>query len=82
MIGYHQPDLSTNRTVYASCISLDNVKWTVKGKLKASRLFKWTERVICTRCCLTFRRLTVDQVFYENVQPMPSFFLKFCHSFD
>ena len=25
MIGYHQPDLSTNMTVYASCLWLDSV---------------------------------------------------------
>ena len=25
MIGHHQPDLKTNRTVYASCLKLDSV---------------------------------------------------------
>ena len=25
MIGYHQPDLSTERTVYTSCLKLDSV---------------------------------------------------------
>ena len=29
-----------------------------------------------------FAELTVVFFFYENVQPMSSFFLKFCHSFD
>ena len=33
MIGYHQPDLSTNMTVYASCLWLDSVIGQLKGQL-------------------------------------------------
>ena len=39
VIGYHQPDLSTNRTVNTSCMC------------------RWTERVMCARCCSAFRRV-------------------------
>ena len=63
---------------------------TVKGTVNTSCLCKWTERVKCVRSCLTFRRVNCLKLllllllffFYQNVQPMPSFFLKFCHSFD
>ena len=33
MIGYHQPDLSTNMTVYASCLWLDSVTGHLKRQL-------------------------------------------------
>ena len=33
MIAYHQPDLSTNSTVYASCLLLDSVIGQLKGQL-------------------------------------------------
>ena len=31
--GHHQPDLKTNRTVYASCLKLDSVIGQLKGQL-------------------------------------------------
>ena len=30
---------------------------TVKGTVNSSSLSKWTERVMCARCCLAFRRV-------------------------
>ena len=30
---YHQPDMSVNRSVYASCLSLDSVIGQLKGQL-------------------------------------------------
>ena len=36
VIGYHQPDLSTNRTVCTSCLLLDSILGHCK----------WTERVM------------------------------------
>ena len=33
MTGYHQPDLSTNRTVYVPCLLLDSVMGQLKGQL-------------------------------------------------
>ena len=54
---------------------------TVKGTVNTSCPCNWTECVMCVRCCLAFRRFNCC-FFYENVQPMSSFFLKFCHSFD
>ena len=33
MIGYHQPYLSSNRTVYASRLQLDSVIGQLKGQL-------------------------------------------------
>ena len=33
VIGYHQPDLSTNRTVYVSYLYLDSVIGQLKGQL-------------------------------------------------
>ena len=35
---------------------------------------------MCMLCCIFFVETTVS--FYENVQLMPTLFLKFCHSFD
>ena len=45
VICYHQPDLSTLRTV--SCLSLDSVIRT--AKVNTSCLCKWTERVMYAR---------------------------------
>ena len=51
VIGNHQLDLSTNRTVFMFVIGQCNR--TVKGTLNTSCLCKWTERVMY--CCLAFR---------------------------
>ena len=42
---------------------------------------KWTGRVMCARCCLAFGRVN-RCFFYENVWPMSSSYLQFCHNFD
>ena len=55
---------------------------TVKGTVNTSYLCKWTECIMSVHCCLAFCRVKSWFFFYENVQPMSNFFLKFCHSFD
>ena len=45
MIGYHQPDLSTNMTVYVSCLWLDSVTGHLKGQLTRQGQCKWTKSV-------------------------------------
>ena len=56
VIGYHQPDLSTNRTVMRHACTW-TVYRTVKGTVNTSCMCKWTERVMCARCCSAFRRV-------------------------
>ena len=83
VIGNHQLDLSTNRTVFMFVIGQCNR--TVKGTLNTSCLCKWTERVMY--CCLAFRRVTVAffsfSLFNENLEPQPMscFFFKFWYDY-
>ena len=56
VIGYHQPDLSTNRTVMRHACTW-TVYRTVKGTVNTSCMCRWTERVMCARCCSAFRRV-------------------------
>ena len=54
VIGHHQPALNTNRTSVRVTFVIGQCNRTVNS----SCLFKWTERVMCARCCLAFRRVT------------------------
>ena len=66
MIGYHQPDFSSNRTVCASCFKLEGIIGQLKGQLRRHGLVSGQntscERVVDSH----FDKLTVS-FFYENV---------------
>ena len=81
--GHYQPDWSTNMTVNALCLWLDSIVGQSKGQLtRHARVIRQNESCVCA-VASHFAELTVVVFFfYENVQPMSSFFLKFCHSFD
>lgn len=79
VIGYHQPDLNSNRIVYASCLLLDSIV----GQL-ARHACGIGQYLSC--CCVlvgfNIVVLIVAFFFYEHVQPTARLFFQFCHSFD
>ena len=59
VIGYHQPDLSTNRTVYASCLLLDSGKGQFKEQLTLHACVSG-QNASCARAAIShFAELTV-----------------------
>ena len=52
----------------------------VIGTVNTSCLCKWTESVMCARCCLAFRRVNCF-FFYEKLYMISSFFLKLMSQF-
>ena len=52
----------------------------VIGTVNTSCLCKWTESVMCARCCLAFRRVNCF-LFYEKLYMISSFFLKLMSQF-
>ena len=77
VIGYHQPDLSTTRTVYRSCLKLDSVIGQLKGQLTPHASVSGQNVSYARAVVSYFAELTiVFFFFYKNVEPMSSFFLK------
>ena len=65
VIGYHQPDLSTNRTVYVHVtLVIERCNRIVKETVNTSCLCEWTEHVMCTSCFLSFH--LVNCFFFFN----------------
>ena len=60
---YHQPDLSVNRSVYASCLSLDSVIGQLKGQL-TRRACVSGQNALCACAVLTFRRVNCFWFFF------------------
>ena len=56
----------------------------VKGTVNTSCLYEGTERVMCGRCCLAFRRVNrcFSFLWKRITDTWSLFFLKFCHCFD
>ena len=66
VIGHHQPDFSTNRTVCASCFKLEGIIGQLKGQLRPHGCVS-AQNTSCERVVVShFDKLTVP-FFYENV---------------
>ena len=68
VIVYHQPDLSTDRTVYASCLQLDSEIGQLKGHVTLHACVSG-QNTSCARAVVShFSKLTVVVVFfYEHI---------------
>ena len=66
VIVYHQPDLSTDRTVYASCLQLDSEIGQLKGHVTLHACVSG-QNTSCARCCLAFYQVNSCFFFYERI---------------
>ena len=69
VISYHQRDLSTNRTVCASCLYLDNVIGQLTSHACVSGQNASCARVVVSHFA---ELIHCNFFFYENVSPMSS----------
>ena len=75
VIGYHQPDFSINRTVYASSLYLESAIGQLKRQLTRHNYVSGQNALWARAVVLHFDELTnvfYLFIFYENVQPMSS----------